>query len=736
MRLIISSWFLLILLSAPSLAQEVSLYEGITLQDITGADVVQYEHPDWLGPAQWVVIPASYSGSCFRGQRVNDTFLGFLDIEYPGIECNPEIQDLEAMEDMSRWNGGSSWQDGGWGEIYFYNTWQEFPVSKYICDGAPDTPEPDSTVLPTYVGTHICTDNIEEYEPWRTSPYDSFPEMDAAQNKCFADLYATYDSGHSPPWPWSSTWTQSVPAGWFRGQDASLDSTLFMDWCVHGGVKPLSPTPFPEGSRAYKNESRTYWNYVDSNAGEITYAKESQLKYGDPVAWWEVDDELFAIEKCERVYEQIKDERKRAFQVLCDDEAYGHFAGCKAERERCMGDTDDHIVTGIGTCCTERYKEYHFFPDRRYMIPCKPIGAFRWYDSGSLSSAKWVDEHYDNTGIGNDGWGDRVNRADNRGFVGSGGLMNAIGAGGKDMEVYTMNPGDKIGSYFYFDISSGTVGFKSFEEAKNRQNEVRLPGDYNDGRKQHYIRGTWDCNMLGYNCSGDLISYQREGVEGWVRNLYFCEETFTREQLDAINMRWGTIPDVVKQVNHELKIDCDDYAATYGYDTQYMEECAESPPDDEEDPDPIDLPLPILPCPNPEEYVDPDGNQVVRCPADGPGNVTRDAHTAIFGVSPAASIASLERQAQTVDPSSAPASSLWWFSASYRSVHSDGSYGQCGPYEPWTGPFPSHAEAQSECDRLSSSSLQCGCIVNHFPPDASPSDSEIVNPGLLHDATR
>jgi len=716
MRCLLLLLLVCLLFTAPAVGQGVDLYQGIRLQDITGADQVTHTFPEYLGPAQWRVIPSSYTGSCFRGTRI-DTILTIGDLaitnESPGIVCDPPMDDFNSMEDMSVWTSGSFWQDGGWGEIYFYDTWQEFRVTEYICDGAPDQLGPDSTAFPEFVGTYTCTDNIEEYEPWRTSPYNSFQQMDAAQDRCFDDLYQQYDSGHAPPFPWSLTWTSEVPAGWFRAEDASADSTQFMDWCVQGGTRPMTPIPFPDGGMRseFRNDLSAIWQYTGENAGQFSYDVEGRPVYGDPVAYWEVDDTEYATKKCERLLDQIRDDRERVFEYLCTDNAYSHFSGCKAQREVCTGDTDDQYVTGIGSCCTEKYKEWHFFPDRRYMIPCRPIGAFRWYDSGSLSSAKWVDESYENTSTFRDGWGDAVFRDDNRGFVGSGGLLNAIGTGGKDMEVRTVHPSVQIGSYFYLDIKSGTVGLKSFAEPSNVQTEVRLPGSYNDGRKQHYITGTYDCNWLGYNCSGDEISPQRDGVEGWVQNLYFCEETFSRVELDAISRLWGTIPSVVEQVNYDMQIDCEDYAETYEYDTTYMESCATpSPPS----PPP---PPPPPPPPNPCDTQDPDNRDCELEPVVGPTYTP--------------SMTDLQRRSDAIDLSAVPSGDIFWYSLSLRSVNSDGSYGMCEAYQPWTGPYSSHSLAQSECDRFSSTSLYCGCIIDHTPPSEPPPNADVRNRGLL-----
>ena len=713
------------LLPSAALGQGVDLYQGIELQDITGADQITHAFPDYLGPKQWRVIPASYTGTCGRGTRIDTVFaIGDFVVtrEHPGIVCDPPMRDFNAMTDMSVWNSGSFWQSGGWGEIYFYDTWQEFPVTEYICDGAPDQPGPDSTAFAEYVGSYSCTDNIDEYEPDRTSPYDSFQQMDAAQDLCFDDLYDRYDSGHTPAFPWSATWTTDVPAGWFQAEDASSDPTQFMDWCVQGGTRPMTPSPFPDGgSRSeFRNDLSAIWQYADQHAGTFSYDTDNvsgRAVYGDPVAYWEVDDTEFAIKKCERLLDEIRDDRQRVFEYLCNENPYSHFAGCKDRREVCTGDTNDQYVTGIGSCCTEKYKEWHFFRDRRFMVPCRPIGAFRWYDSGRFSAAHWVDESYDNTTSFRDGWGDAVFRDDNRGFVGSGGLLNAIGLGGKDMEVRTVDPSRQIGSYFYLDIKSGTVGLKSFPQPSNVQTEVRLPGDYNDGRRQHYITGTYDCNRLGYNCSGDQISPQRDGVEGWVQNLYFCEETFTRPELDAISRLWGTIPDVVDHVNHDLQIDCDDYAETFGYDTTYMESCASPPPPPPSSPPrPPSPPLPPLPSPPQLLPDDPRPEAVVET-----RSLTFSSPT----------MSHLQRRSDALDPASVPADHIFWYSLSLRSVDADGTYGTCESFQPWTGPYSSYSLAQSECDRFSSTSLYCGCIIDHTPPSEPPPNADIRNHGLL-----
>ena len=293
------------------------------------------------------------------------------------------------------------------------------------------------------------------------------------------------------------------------------------------------------------------------------------------------------------------------------------------------------------------------------------------------------------------------------------------------MEVRTVDPSRQIGSYFYLDIKSGTVGLKSFPEPSNVQTEVRLPGDYNDGRRQHYITGTYDCNRLGYNCSGDQISPQRDGVEGWVQNLYFCEETFTRPELDAISRLWGTIPDVVDHVNHDVDIDCDDYAETFGYDTTYMESCA-SPPPPPPPPPPSPPPLPLPPqC----DAQDPDNrNCLVELP-----NVRRsvaDAESSGLTFS-SPTMSHLQRRSDSLDPASVPADHIFWYSLSLRSVDADGAYGTCESFQPWTGPYLSHSLAQSECDRFSSTSLYCGCIIDHTPPSEPPPNADIRNRGLL-----
>jgi len=565
---------LLFLLPLPVHGQFTDLGGDVELRWFTDADRVKKGgDPPYYGPYNWAVIPKSYTGSCEPGMRGDEA----------GIECTPSLpqNDWDAMEDFSNWED-CSWEDDGMcGEIYFYRTWQEYPVSKFLCDKVEDDTSRTQEVraVDTYDGPiEACTDNINAYEPNRTSgPYESFGEMRAAQKRCWNDFYDRYDSGHSPPWPWRATWAERVPKGWGRGADATADSTKFMDWCTQGGPMPFDKKPFPGGDDEMENDLVEIWEEAESRAGTITYDNsKARDKYGDPVAWWETDDGKFAIEKCNRIYKELLNERERAFTQLCETEPYSHWDGCKEAREFCTGDSDDEKVTGVGTCCTEKYPEYHYFKERRFEIPCKPFDAFRWYDPGRLDKGKWMDDQYDKTSSKNPGWNSAVYRDDNRGFVGSGGVLNAISAGGKPMEVRSKGP--KIGSYFFFDIQSGTVGLKSFKNARQSQSEVKLPGSYADDDEAKYYVGTYDCNWLGLNCGGDLISDQRDGVEGWVKNLYFCEETFTREQLDAINREWGTLPDELIAINDELGITCQDYEERYNYNTQYMENCSDTVP--------------------------------------------------------------------------------------------------------------------------------------------------------------
>lgn len=540
------------------------------------------------GPPQY----SGFQGSCSLGTRGRYR-------QRAGIDCDPRLIDRDGMRKMDQVWKDCTWDEGaGCGYVHLMWTWQEIPVKDHLCNKIPDDPDSTQTDRATYKGSFdgkitACTDNTKRYEPGRTSdPYQTFSQMRDAQDQCWSRLYERYDDGHSPAYPYSATWTETVPEGWARGEDPAAKKENFMEWCMHGGRPVAEPRPVEGDGREMETELHEIWNRTSQRAGEWSYQRsEARKKYGEAVAYWEVSDTAWARHKCGQLHDELIRERQRAFNSLCEKQPYSHWEGCEKAREFCQT-SDDNVekLSGIGACCSDKYPEYHFFQERKFEIPCEPIGAFRWSEEsidatlGLFDRRYWVNEAGENTAENTYGFRDNVARLDNRGFVGSGGFLNAINLGGKEMEVSlnyetyqdsSASAPDGIGSYWFIDLKSGTIGFKTFGESKRVQREVRFPGSYKKGSNTD-DRGFGDLDR-------EIISQQRERLDGWVYNVYFCEETFTKNEISRISEAWGQIPRDLKQTNKKMGIDCENYAAQYqaaDIDSRFLSSCQEPIDDD------------------------------------------------------------------------------------------------------------------------------------------------------------
>ena len=315
-----------------------------------------------------------------------------------------------------------------------------------------------------------------------------------------------------------------MPSGWYQGQglaEGTPGRQKFMQWCISGGQDQSMFDP-----------NAKVW-YAD-------WARETAAQLG---AWFQEEGRQATEEerrdKCGRYADQIIDDRQTAFFELCEGDReggkgspyaqYDQFSGCSAQLDQCK-----QIVEG----CTVDWTEYHYYEKKTYDIPCAPIDAFRWEGRGILRD-DWMGRDGDKA-LTKGGKAGRVYRLDNRGFVGSGGLLNLIGLGGKPMEVVVSNKvasrGGGIGSYFYFDLSSGTVGINSFDEKKLFQ-EISFPSIYkevdNRGKRYSHL---------------DDMPGQRDEAHGYILHLYFCERTFDDVELQRIQNAWGAVPRDVEQI--------------------------------------------------------------------------------------------------------------------------------------------------------------------------------------------
>lgn len=413
----------------------------------------------------------------------------------PGVDVGSDKYGVPAMTERplsvirSR-NQGGSWENGDFGSVTMTDVVMEMKQQENTC-----SPEEAS-------------------------------QMRAQYRQCVQGVFDRYDTAHQTQWPLSEIWRPSVPSGWYQGSDlieGTAGREQFMRWCMSGG----------QDQAMFDPEAKLWF---------ARWARETAVQLG---AWFQEGGQTAGEEerrsKCSRYADQIIDDRQTAFFELCEGQRrggkgnpygsirYDHFGGCDAQMDQCK-----RIVEG----CTVDWTEYHYYKRKEYTIPCAPIDAFRWEGRGILRD-DWMGRDGDKA-LTKGGKAGRVYRTDNRGFIGTGGLLNLIGLGGKPMEVIVSNTvasrGGGIGSYFYFDLSSGTVGINSFDESRPLQ-EISLPSIYkevdNRGDKYSHL---------------DDLPGQRDKAHGYVLHLYFCERTFDETELQRIQNAWGAAPKNIEEL--------------------------------------------------------------------------------------------------------------------------------------------------------------------------------------------
>jgi hypothetical protein len=95
---------------------------------------------------------------------------------------------------------------------------------------------------------------------------------------------------------------------------------------------------------------------------------------------------------------------------------------------------------------------------------------------------------------------------------------------------------------------AGTIGIRSWDERAYRQ-AVELPATHKQANDTdfwpsgNYIRGSKDWSWFPPGWEYDDISPQRgrEDPVGFLYHLYFCKETFTEEQMNLMQKKWGTL---------------------------------------------------------------------------------------------------------------------------------------------------------------------------------------------------
>jgi hypothetical protein len=623
----------------PQRAEAQYIDRNLELKQVTQADYVTEEPPDWIGPYNWVWLPPHPDfewsivdepvSSLDRGECTIAEQDGFV------IQCNPSIHDEinwnpfgdgkadglglyqhDHIEEF-QYTGGSSLvekaQGGGYGKVVFGWTWRKHTVYRKLCDSTRTAQKTQEELINSdlvshsqqdrimsrrldpdkiNVDVHICRDDPTKREDGRPEPYDTWREMNLAKTKCTLQIIEDYDQGHRPKGDYRTTWRPSVPAGWFRGENEGFSRSKFMDWCMTGGSNPFSPKPFPEAAKPETDFSPVF---EDQKIDD----------YGDPEVkrpWTKTEEtagsfrsENWAQRECERLYNEIIDRRENAFFQLCKDEPYRFWEGCQEQIKKCksyQADNGDHV--GVQQCCTDGHPEYHYHSSKNYEIPCRPIDAFVWEGRGAARDM-WMNTDggkADEVG----GLAGRVyqdNSGDTgRGFVGSNAYLAPIGGDGEEMTV-TVKGGDsntpgRIGSYFWFDLLSGTIGLRSFEEAKKTQT-VTLPATH----KEACDTDIWESGNMrrGEPCgpfadiitgpfdSPDPVSDQRDEAHGWLYHIYFCPETFTEEETKLLSKKWGTVPARLDKAKDKLCADDE----TYRWNAQKSEfECmkgsTEQPP--------------------------------------------------------------------------------------------------------------------------------------------------------------
>lgn len=500
---------------------------------------------------------------------------------------------------FGNFDGDFGWnqETKGWGKVVFTWNWRRHRVHSKLCERGSDPATVDqediitdsslpgvsqeqiissaritADDIPTEV--NICSDDPTELQPNKPQPYDTWSEMQSATYKCQLQVMEDYDGGHETGEDYWH-WRESVPEGWFRGQNEGFNRAEFMDWCIRGGDNPFSPKPFPGISkdefdtRAVYDGGKSHDEYGDIGAERVwekTASFAGSLSDGlftQPGGRYAAgQDSLFhkAEQTCQTLYSEVIDRRRSAFMELCKKEPYSHFNGCSQRLKECRGyQRDDGTQVGVNQCCTDTHPEYHYHQVKSFQVPCKPVDAFRW-TGGAFVRDDWEDGRGSDASAG--GYTGVVEQISDRGFVGSNAWLAPLGGDGEPMTVQSDSV--KIGTYFWFDLLSGTVGIKSFDERSYSQ-EVKLPASHKKAKRTDYwkwghgIKGT---GSLALTC-GDAfflpdciepISAQRDPdrQRGWIYNLYFCERKFSDEELKLLQSKWNSLPAQLKQQKNEV----------------------------------------------------------------------------------------------------------------------------------------------------------------------------------------
>lgn len=547
------------------------------------------------------------------------------------LYCNPEISDPHQHERLKEkkadWpdtgTSGQSFVDeigsdghiGGWGEVAFAWNWRKHIVNRKLCDSTnvsglsretlvqgqdlvdltreelmrnkPMTPDDIN------VDVRVCEDNPNKREPSRPEPYDTFQEMSLAMQKCQVNLMQSYDTGHSPGGDYQWTWRKYVPEGWFLGQNPGFNRPDFMEWCVFGGSNPFSPKPFPGVSKGEFQTSEVFgstgfgeyddpdakrpWDQAEGFSGSLSDGLHTKPGGVTPAGQDSLEGK--AYRKCNRLYNEIISRRRLAFMELCKKEPYSFFDGCQKQLRKCRGYRDGGIDIGVNQCCTDTHPEYHYHQSKTYEVPCKPIDAAFFADS----PVSWLRDHWeahkghdfrDEGGYTGVVYSTETGTLQDRGFIGSGGFLTYIGLD-NDGPMTVRSDSTKLGSYFWFDLLSGTIGIRSWKERAYRQ-EVELPGTHKKARDTdywewgNYIRGSkhWEWFPPGWDYQSISDQRDKEDPQGWLYHIFFCERTFTKEELKLMNDKWNAVP---AQLEENKDVICDS-TETYTWssdDSQY-----------------------------------------------------------------------------------------------------------------------------------------------------------------------
>jgi len=244
-----------------------------------------------------------------------------------------------------------------------------------------------------------------------------------------------------------------------------------------------------------------------------------------------------AIDFCEEERDEVVERRLQWFFDTC----YGNGA-CIKELEKCEEILEE---------CRDEWEDWAFYDRRRFEVPCQAFDSVNWQEAKGLKKSNW----------GRDGDRDRktylndmalVSDADlpNRAFISEGGFWDFLGFGGKPMFVRTFTKDEAasagagllasewyleallddwrndrnelwdirskdmidayplnrvIGSIYWIDYREGTMQFESFSEPRSFL-ELQFPDALRD--------------------AGDA-----RGHRAWVDRVYFCEDTFSAEEV-------------------------------------------------------------------------------------------------------------------------------------------------------------------------------------------------------------